>query len=334
MSSVEIIAEAGSIHDGSFGLATKLIELAADCGADLVKFQTHIAAAETLRNAPMPSYFKGEPRYEYFERTGFTVDQWTQLAAHAKKCNIEFLSSPFSIEAVALLEKVGVARYKIPSGEVSNIPLIEAVAKTGKPVFLSSGMSSWRELEAAVRTFRQYGNKLCIMQCTSSYPCPPERVGLNILAELRERYGAEVGYSDHTLDNYACFAAVTLGATVIEKHITFSRQMYGSDAAHSAEPPQFMDLVRGVREISAIIAQPVVKDDIGEYAEMKRIFEKSVVSVRFIPAGTTITPDMIAVKKPGDGIPAARFNDVVGSKSKTDIPKDTQVRDSAIEWRA
>jgi N-acetylneuraminate synthase len=334
MRKVFIIAEAGSVHDGSFGNAQKLIELATSCGADAVKFQTHLASAETLRNAPMPQYFKGEPRYEYFERTGFSIAQWKQLAAFAKTNNIEFLSSPFSVEAVALLEEVGIGKYKIPSGEVSNIPLLEAVAETGKPVLLSSGMSNWEELDRAVATIRRRHDRLCVMQCTSAYPCHPERVGLNVLAEIRDRWQVEAGYSDHTLENFACFAAVSLGATVIEKHMTFSRRMYGSDAPHSAEPSQFMELVRGVREISAILEHPVIKDDIGSYSEMKRIFEKSVVSLCRIPAGATITAEMISVKKPGDGIPAARFQEVIGSVAKVDIAPDMTIPDDSIQWRS
>lgn len=334
MTKAFLIAEAGSVHDGSFGNAQKLIELAADCGADAIKFQTHLASAETLRNAPMPPYFKGEPRFEYFERTGFSSDQWKALASQATSLGIEFLSSPFSVEAVALLEDVGIGRYKIPSGEVSNVPLLEAVAETGKPVLLSSGMSNWSELNRAVNIIRKRHDKLCVMQCTTAYPCPPERVGLNVLAEIRDKWQVEVGYSDHSLDNYACFAAVSLGATVIEKHLTFSRRMYGSDAPHSAEPAQFRDLVKGIRDITAMLENPVQKDDISQYSDMKRIFEKSVVSVGFIPAGTIISADMISVKKPGDGIAAARFQDVVGSKALIDIPADVTVPEDAIEWKA
>lgn len=332
MSNIFVIAEAGSVHDGSFGNAQKLIELAASCGADAIKFQTHIASAETLRNAPMPPYFRGEPRYEYFERTSFSIEQWKQLAAFANASGIEFLSSPFSVEAVALLEEVGIGRYKIPSGEVSNVPLLEAVAETGKPVLLSSGMSNWDELDRAVATIRRRHERLCVMQCTSAYPCPPERVGLNVLIEMRDRWQVETGYSDHTLDNYACLAAVALGATVIEKHMTFSRRMYGSDAPHSAEPPQFTDLVRGVREISTILNHPIKKDDIGPYAEMKRIFEKSVVTVCEIKAGTLITADMVSVKKPGDGVPAARLRDVIGSRAKVDIKPNVKIDEDMIEW--
>jgi N-acetylneuraminate synthase len=149
---VLLIAEVGSVHDGSFGNAKCLIDVAAECGADAVKFQTHIAEAETLRDAPMPPYFTGEPRFEYFQRTVFNEAQWRELKAHCQARGVEFLSSPFSVEAVELLEEVGIERYKIPSGEVTNLPYLEHIAQTGKPVLLSSGMSSWAELDEAVNT--------------------------------------------------------------------------------------------------------------------------------------------------------------------------------------
>jgi sialic acid synthase SpsE len=197
-----IITEVGSVHDGSFGNARKLIDIATQCGADAVKFQTHIAAAETLRDAPMPAYFRGEPRYEYFERTSFTKEQWQDLKSYCEEQKVEFLSSPFSIEAVQLLETVGVVRHKIPSGEVSNLPLLEAIAETGKPVFLSSGMSSWEELDTAVNTFLRRHSQLTVLQCTSEYPCPYEEVGLNVMLEMRDQYRLPLELCDHTLTGY------------------------------------------------------------------------------------------------------------------------------------
>ena len=329
---VMVIAEVGSVHDGSFGNATRLIELAARCGADAVKFQTHIAAAETTRDAPMPHYFKGEPRYEYFERTGFAPEAWRRLRETADACGVEFLSSPFSEAAVDLLEQVGVARYKIPSGEVSNLPLLERVAATGKPVLLSSGMSDWDELDLAVETLRGGAGEVTVMQCTSAYPCRDEEVGLNVIAEMRERFGGAVGYSDHTLDNHAAFAAVALGVTVVEKHLTFSRAMYGSDARHSAEPEQFAELVRGIRAISTMLAQPVDKGDCSAFADMKHIFEKSVVAARDIAAGTVIERGMLAVKKPGSGIPARDVGRVVGARARRDLAADTLIADDDLLW--
>lgn len=331
--SVLIIAEVGSVHDGSFGNACKIIALASDAGANAVKFQTHIAAAETTRNAPEPPYFKGEPRYEYFERTGFSKKQWIELKQHAESCGVEFLSSPFSEAAVDLLESVGVTRYKIPSGEVTNTSLLDRVAITGKPVLLSSGMSDWSELDLAVEALRAGGGEVTVMQCTSAYPCADTQVGLNVIGEMLERWGLPVGFSDHTLDNHAAFAAVAFGATVVEKHLTFSRAMYGSDAAHACEPGQFRELVRGIRAVSTMLANPVDKSDVSDVAEMKQIFQKSVVAAVPIRAGSVIERDMVAAKKPGTGIPARELMRVVGSRARADLLPDQVLTPDDVEWR-
>ena len=318
---MRIIAEIGSVHDGSLGNALRLIDAAAEAGADTVKFQTHIAEAESLADAPAPGYFSDEPRIAYFKRTGFTPEQWRKLAAHAAARGATFLSSPFSLEAVDLLEAVGVQAYKVPSGEVSNLPLLERIAATGKPVLLSSGMSNWAELDAAVSALRP-GGPITILQCTSAYPCPPEQVGLNVIGEMRERYRLEVGFSDHTLGFAAALAAAAQGATVIEKHFTFSRLMYGSDAKNSMEPADFRVLCRSLHEVWAMMGHPVDKDDIAPYADMKRIFEKSVVTAAPVRAGATLTRELLAFKKPGDGIPARDYRRLVGRRAKRDLPAD------------
>jgi len=328
---VFIIAEVGSVHDGSVGNALRLIDAAAAAGADAVKFQTHIAEAETLPNAPSPSYFTDEPRMAYFKRTAFSVDAWRSLKARCDLRGVAFLSSPFSEAAVDLLESVGMERYKIPSGEVTNLPLLAKIAALGKPVLLSSGMSSWAELDAAVETIRRRHADLTMLACTSEYPCAYERVGLNVLAEMRARYGVPVGLSDHTLTAYASFAAVTLGATVVEKHFTFSRAMYGSDAPHSLEPEEFADMVRGIRAIETMIANPVDKNDVARFADMKRIFQKSVVAARAIAAGTRLTRDMLACKKPGTGIPAADLDRIVGRSAARAIAADTLLAPEDLE---
>jgi N,N'-diacetyllegionaminate synthase len=317
--SPRLIAEIGSVHDGSFGNACKLIELAASCGAHAAKFQTHIAEAETLRDAPSPGYFKGEPRFDYFRRTCFTAEQWKQLRQVCEANGVAFLSSPFSLEAVDLLEEVGVGTYKIPSGEVTNWPLLERVAATGKPALLSSGMSSWQELDGAVDILR-HGGPLTIMQCTTAYPCPPERVGLNVIGEMRSRYGVPIGFSDHTTGMAASFAAAALGADVIEKHLTFSRLMYGSDAANAMEPEDFRRLAEGLDEIWAMRAAPVDKNDLAPYRDMKRIFEKSIVTARPLRAGQIIARADLAFKKPGDGISASRYGEVLGKRAARDLP--------------
>jgi len=327
-----IIAEVGSTHDGSFGNAKCAIDVVSECGADAVKFQTHIAAAETLRNAPMPSYFKGEPRFEYFQRTSFSQDQWIELKAYAEEKGLSLLSSAFSVEAVEMLESIGMELYKIPSGEVTNIPYLERIGQTGKPVILSSGMSCWEELDEAVATITSYHKDLTILQCTTEYPCPPERLGLNVMLEMKDRYGLPVGLSDHSLSNAAALAATTLGASILEKHFTLSKRMYGSDARHSAEPDQFAELVSQVREIESIMSHPVDKSDDSQFAEFKEIFQKSVVSQLDIPEGAIITKEMIAIRKPGTGLAPKRLGDVIGSRALRSLSANTVITESDVSF--
>lgn len=329
--SVYIIAEAGMNHDGSLGNAIRMVEVAARCGADAVKFQLHDAEAETTRDAPSPPYFTHESRWEYFERTAFTDEQWQLLKRRCDETGIEFLCSAFSLRALERLEQLGVTRHKIPSGEVTNTELILASAATGKPLLLSSGMSSWDELDAAVEA-ASAAPELVVLQCSSEYPCPPEHVGLNVLDELRTRYGRPVGLSDHTEGPYACLAAVALGAAAIEKHFTLSKELYGPDAALAAEPGELRALVEGARAVAAMLGAPVDKSDTSRFAEMKQVFEKSVVSVVDIPAGIVIGSEMVAAKKPGTGIPAGRLADVVGRRAASSVPADSVLTESDVDW--
>jgi N,N'-diacetyllegionaminate synthase len=325
---VLIVAEAGMSHDGSLDSAIRMAEVAAECGADAVKFQLHEARFETTRDAPSPPYFRHEPRYEYFERTAFSDEQWGTLKQACDLARVEFVCSAFSVEALGRLERLGVVRHKIPSGEVTNLELVRVAAATGKPILLSSGMSSWAELDEALAAA---GDNVTVLQCTSAYPTPAERVGLNVLAELRERYRRPVGLSDHSLGLHAAFAAVALGSCVIEKHFMLSREMYGPDAAIATEPDEFRDLVQGIRRIETMLASPVDKDELAPLAEMKQIFEKSVVATANIPAGTVLSGDMLAAKKPGTGIPARRLPEVLGRRARRDIPADTVLTEADVE---
>jgi N-acetylneuraminate synthase len=329
---VWLIAEVGSVHDGSVGNALQLIDAAAECGVDAVKFQTHIPEAETLPEAPSPAFFQDEPRFEYFRRTGFTLEQWERLKERCGERGVEFLSSPFSEEAVDLLESLGVSRYKVPSGEVTNLPLLEKIGRLGKPVLLSSGMSSWEELDLAVETLKRHPCPLTVLQCTSEYPCPHERVGLNVMLEMKSRYRLPVGLSDHTLGPYATLAAVALGASVIERHFTLSRKMYGSDAKHSLEPEELAELVRGVRAIEAMLGSPVDKSDLARFQEMKRVFEKSLVAVKDIPPGVTIERPMLAIKKPGTGLSPRKLGEVVGRRARRAVAAGTVLTAADVEW--
>jgi N-acetylneuraminate synthase len=325
-----IIAEIGSVHDGSFGNACKAIELAAKCGANVVKFQTHVAEAETLKNAPAPSYFKAEPRFAYFKRTAFSSEQWRELLAVARTNNVLFSSSPFAIEAVDLLEDVGIDVYKIASGEVTNIPLLERIAKTKRTVILSSGMSNWEEIDRAVDALRPCGD-LIIMQCTSAYPCPVERAGINVIDEMARRYGLATGFSDHTQGIASAVTAIAHGAIAVEKHITFSKHMYGSDAQFGAEPEEFTRYCRELVDAWKIADHPVDKADLDKLHDMKRVFEKSIVTATDVRAGQVLSRDHLAFKKPGTGIRADRLDSVIGKRAVRDLPADHMLADDDLQ---
>jgi N,N'-diacetyllegionaminate synthase len=320
MKKTYIIAEVGNTHEGSVGLAKQFIKAAADCGVDAVKFQTHIFEAESLESAPNPSYFKNETRKEYFERTAFNLEQYKVLKEYAEKeCNVDFFSSPFSIEAVDFLIEVGVSTFKIPSGEVSNIPLLVHIAKTAKNVILSSGMSSWEELDRAVAIFKDK-DKLTVLQCTSEYPCKPENAGLNVMLEIKDRYNCKVGFSDHTLGIGVPLTSVVLGASIVEKHFTLSKLMYGSDAKNSTEPEEFKQMVDNIRAAELAMSCKIDKDEkVQELGNMKFVFEKSIVSNKELKIGHIIAEEDLAYKKPGDGIPASEYKNIIGRTVKCRI---------------
>lgn len=325
---VYIIAEFGNTHEGSVGLCKSMMSAAKASGADAVKMQTHMFDQESLEFAPNPPYFNGESRRSYFERTSFNVDQYIDLFSFGRnELGIDMFSSPFSVDAVELLEAAGVSQYKVASGEVTNVPLLRSIGGKGKPVFLSSGMSSWKDLELAVDELRTAGcGPLTVMQCSSIYPCGPQHVGLNVIGEIHQRFNCQVGFSDHTLGPAAAISAVTLGATVVEKHFTLSNLMYGSDATNSMEPDQFKLFSRYLRDTSEAIQSPVDKDQLSEsLSEMKIVFQKSLVTTQSIRAGSVLEASMLTAKKPGSGIPASFFDKVVGRVVNTNLPKNHMI---------
>lgn len=322
---VTVVAEIGMTHDGSIGLAKKLTEAAIESGADVVKYQWHIAGEETVRNAPSPPYFTGESRYDYFARTEFTELQFSELALLCKKNNVIPCVSVFSNESVKRAVKVGFEIIKIPSGEVTNIPMLRIVAETGLPVILSSGMSNWDELSKAVDVFKRVGTPLCIMQCSSMYPTPPESVGLNILSEIKERFDTCVGLSDHTLTGATAVAAVTMGAKVIEKHFTISKNLYGPDARFSLDPNEFHQLVNDVNFVAKAMTSIINKDDLSAYGEMKNVFQKSIVASKKIVAGDILTMENVAFKKPGSGIPASEIDQILGKVYEKEADLDMMI---------
>jgi N,N'-diacetyllegionaminate synthase len=323
-----VVAEIGNNHDGSVGQARAMIEAAAEAGADAVKFQTHIAEAEMLPSTPTPPHFD-EPRFEFTRRMELDFDQHVELKELAEERGLVFFSSPFSVKAVELLERVGVPAYKIASGEVTNPPLVEAVAATGRPVLLSTGMSGLDEIEGAVSILRAHESPFLIMQCTSTYPCPPEKVNLRAMRTLGERFDCPVGLSDHTADIYTAIAAVALGAACVEKHFTLSRRLYGPDHHASLEPPDLARLVEGVRQVEAAIGDEAKERD-PALDPVRATFEKSVVTAAPVPEGATIERSMLTTKRPGDGIPALRLTEVVGRRAARNLESNRLIEENDL----
>lgn len=318
---IKVIAEVGSVHDGSFGNAIKLIDLSKKCGANIVKFQFHLAKHETTKYAPSPKYFQTENRYDYFNRTSFSTTQIYQLLERAKKNKIEFMASVFSIEALKIFDKFNIKYIKIPSGEVTNLPLLNKISKTKMKIFLSTGMSSTIEIENALNVLK--GNKVCLMQCTSLYPCDVKKSGVHLLNEFK-KYSNVLGFSDHTLTPTAAICSVQYGAKYIEKHITFSKQMYGSDAPFAMEPNEFSNYVKLIKESEIILKnKKMSKDDfLPDVKKMKKIFEKSIVAKKNLKRGSIIKKANLTFKKPGTGIGPEKVNDFIGKKLSKNIYKD------------
>lgn len=319
----KIIAEIGSMHDGSLKLAFKLIKKASECGADIIKFQMHLPEHESLIDAPSPSYFKSEDRYSYFKRTSFTESEWKKIKKYCESLGKEFLCSPFSLEAVDILKKINVKSYKVPSGELTNTALLEKIKKTKKNVFLSTGMSNYREISNAVNIIGK--NKLVLLQCSSIYPCPEKNVGLNILNNFKKKYNCRVGFSDHTLGSAASYAAAAIGAEIIEKHFTLSRKMYGSDAKHSMEPKEFKEFCSIIKEIWRIKKLKVNKNDLSNYKNMKYIFEKSIYAKNDLIKGKIIKFSDLSFKKPSKFLRADNYKVLIGKKLKSNIKKDNPI---------
>ena len=329
-----IIGEIAQAHESSLGMAHAFVDAVARAGADAVKFQTHIAAAESTREEPWRVRFSHQDRtrYEYWKRMEFTEEQWRGLKQHAEEVGLKFLSSPFSVEAVDLLSRVGVAAWKVASGEVSNEQMFERMIATRLPILLSTGMSPLEEIDAAARKVKDAGLNLTVLQCTSMYPTPPEKLGLNLIPFFRKRYGCKVGLSDHSGTIYAGLAGAVMGIEVLEVHVTLSREMFGPDVPVSVTTQELRQLVEGVRFIEKAIADPVDKDVIAEeLGAIRGLFTKSVVACMDLPEGTVLSEEHLAVKKPGTGIPAARWREVVGRRLRRAVSADTLLTEDDLE---
>lgn len=317
-----IIAEIAQAHDGSLGTVHAYIDAVAKTGCNAIKFQTHIAAAESSIHEPFRVKFSKQDatRYEYWERMEFTLKQWKEIKQHCDDVDLEFMSSPFSNAAVDLLEEVGVKCYKVGSGEVNNFVLLEKIAQTGKPVIISSGMSSYKELDATVQFLKDRKVDFSILQCTTSYPTIPEQFGLNVMKELKEKYERPVGFSDHSSNIEACIAATALGAEILEFHVVFNKEMFGPDAKSSLTMEETTSLVRAVRNIELALQNPIDKNDNSKFTDLKKIFEKSLAINKKLPEGHVITFSDLETKKPkGFGILASEYKQVLGKKLTKDV---------------
>ena len=323
-----IVAEVAQTHEGSLGLAHAFVDVVAAAGADAVKFQTHIADAESSAAEPWRVDFswQDQTRYDYWRRMEFSETQWRGLKQHAEDKGIVFLSSPFSVDAVRLLSHINIQAWKIPSGEANNPQLLQCIAETGLPIFLSTGMSYMKEIDAAVDFFQSRGQPLAVLQCTSVYPCPPDKIGINLIPVFRDRFGIPIGLSDHSGTIYAGLAAATLGIEILEVHVTLSREMFGPDVGSAITTSEFRQLVDGVRFFETVLSNPINKDQETENLEfMRDIFTKSIFVKNNLRAGTILAEKYLTVKKPGTGIPASELPRLIGKRLARDVSPDNML---------
>jgi sialic acid synthase SpsE len=318
-----VIAEAGINHNGDVKIAAELVEAAAAAGADAIKFQTHLPEFEMLKGGATAAYV-GESLFDLLTRTALSKDGHLQMQELAKRKGIIFLSTPFSREAADYLDSIGVPAFKTGSGEMTNIPLQRHIARKGKPMIVSTGMSTPEEIDATVRALDEEHATFALMHCTSTYPTPFEHVQLGCIAQLQAKYGVPVGFSDHTLGTAISLAAVASGANIFEKHFTASRALPGPDQQGSMEPRELEALVKDIRAIERSLGA-TKKIQPGEQ-DVRNMALHSVVSIRDIAAGATIGKDDVWVKRPGTGIPARQLADIIGRTAKRAIAKDTLLR--------
>jgi N-acetylneuraminate synthase len=329
-----LVAEIAQAHDGSLGLAHAFVDAAAEAGADAVKFQTHIAAGESTAEEQFRVRFsrQDDTRYQYWKRMEFTADAWRGLADHARERGLIFLSSPFSMEALEVLQSAGVPAWKVASGEIGSEAMLEAMLATGKPLLVSTGMSSGKEIVGIVARARGAGAPFCLLQCTTRYPTPLEQTGLNIIEEFRKRYSCPAGLSDHSGTVFPALAALARGADMIEMHLTLDRRMFGPDVSSSLTVKEF-GLISSARDaFRKLDDHPVDKDAVAaELAPMRALFMRSAAPTRPLKAGTVLTADMVTAKKPGTGIPAGRIPALVGRRLRRDVAPDRLLREDDFE---
>lgn len=313
-----IIAEIAQAHDGSVGILHSYIDALADTGIDAIKFQTHIAEAESseFETFRIPFSYVDKTRYDYWKRMELSTEQWKEIKQHCNKVGLRFISSPFSCKAVDVLEEAGVETYKIGSGEVSNLLLLQKIALTGKPVIISSGMSDIQELDEAVLLFKEKNADVSVLQCTTAYPTVPGEWGLHIIKELKARFNISTGFSDHSGDIAACLAATALGAEILEFHVVFDKRMFGPDAKASLEIDEVERLVNGVKQIKTSLKTRCGKNELVEnMGSLKKNFGKSLCVNKDLPENHVISFEDLEAKKPyGYGIPPTDYKKIMGRR--------------------
>lgn len=332
MKKVLIIAEAGVNHNGDINLAKKLIEQAAKAGADVVKFQTFKANSCVSVSAKKAKYqlettAKEESQLEMIQKLELSYESHFELMKHCKKHGIAFLSTPFDLESVEFLRGLDLPYFKIPSGEITNLPYLKAVAKCKKRVLLSTGMANLGEIEAALTILRKNGTRnITLLHCNTEYPTPFEDVNLNALKTLKEAFKLEVGYSDHTEGIVASLGAVALGAVVIEKHFTLDKTMEGPDHRASLEFEELRALCKGIRELEKALGSGIKKASKSERKNIN-IVRKSLVAKRTIQKGEKFSEQNLTTKRPGSGISAMRYEEYLGKRALKTYKKDELINE-------
>lgn len=324
-----IIAEAGVNHNGDLNLAKKLIEVAAKSGADFVKFQSFKAALCVSKNAEKAAYqlettAKDESQLEMIKKLELDFNTHQLLISHAKQCGIAFLSTPFDLESIELLDDLGLEVFKIPSGEITNLPYLKKIAKLNKKIILSTGMSNLGEIEAALEVLCKEGTQranITLLHCTTEYPAPFDEVNLKAIQTLKNAFNLDVGYSDHTKGIHISLAAIALGASVIEKHFTLDKNMPGPDHKASLEPDELQELCTKIREIESALGDGIKQASKSERKNID-IVRKSLVAKKKIKKGEIFSEENLTTKRPASGISAMRYDEYLGKKASKDYEED------------
>ena len=325
-----IIAEAGDNHNGSRELAFRLIDKAVEAGADCVKFQTFITEEIISKRAEKAEYQKAatgsdESQYQMVKKLELSFEQFRELQKYAEERDITFLSTPFDIPSVEFLDSINIPCFKIPSGEITNLPYLIKIAETGRDVIMSTGMAELNEIESAINILREHGSgDISLLHCNTEYPTPYEDVNLRAMLTLKEKFGVRVGYSDHTQGIEVPIAAVALGAEIIEKHFTLDHNMEGPDHKASLEPDELKQMVDGIRKTEKALGNGIKTASPSEKKNIQ-IARKSIVARRDIKKGEILTEENLAVKRPGNGISPMRWYEVIGTKAIRDFSEDEMI---------